>query len=143
MREEPGKEKDANNKDPVEEEDGKESEELQLPKISTYVTAVPTAVQKLKRLTAAKKPVITESPPKLLEGPFGLGSLVSPAFQRFNNIDFFTFLYFVVVTGHGIAAIIFGLIFFKYEIIKPVEKSEVLGPYPGPVQIFCVLLLSL
>ncbi|EGW02947.1 hypothetical protein I79_013034 [Cricetulus griseus] len=102
MREEPGKEKDANNKDPVEEEDGKESEELQLPKISTYVTAVPTAVQKLKRLTAAKKPVITESPPKLLEGPFGLGSLVSPAFQRFNNIDFFTFLYFVVVTGHAV-----------------------------------------
>ncbi|ERE83434.1 solute carrier organic anion transporter family member 6A1-like protein [Cricetulus griseus] len=107
MTEEPGKKKDANKKAPVEEGDGKENAELeQFPQISAYLKTIPAALIKFTNTPSEKMPV-SLSHPNLLEGPFGLGSLVFPAFQRFNNTYFFKFLYFVVVTGHGI---IFALV---------------------------------
>ncbi|XP_040608700.1 solute carrier organic anion transporter family member 6A1-like isoform X4 [Mesocricetus auratus] len=195
MTEEPGNKKDAKNTAPETEGDGMDQVDLgPLIKITPYLKTLPTAVGKFRRLHLEKSPD-SSSPPKLpdpqlstsLEGPFGLGPLVFPAFQRFNNIDFFTFWYFLLVTAHGavfalvdyclkkidkefslsekerlimdysdyhasflvavliahyggrgnrskwmaasafilgIASIIFALIFYKYEIIKPVEKSE-------------------
>lgn len=109
MTEEPGNKKDAKNTAPETEGDGMDQVDLgPLIKITPYLKTLPTAVGKFRRLHLEKSPD-SSSPPKLpdpqlstsLEGPFGLGPLVFPAFQRFNNIDFFTFWYFLLVTAHG------------------------------------------
>lgn len=77
-------------------------------KISPYLTTVPTALTKFgifrktnMPLPSHNKELIDEKKEVLLEGSFGLGTLVFPALQRFNNIDVFLTFYCVVVLAQG------------------------------------------
>ncbi|KAM7339764.1 hypothetical protein ACRRTK_000379 [Alexandromys fortis] len=93
---------------PAQEGDGKDNKEIQKSsKLIPYLTTVPRSVATFKRLIAEKRlassrPLKISDPKYIasLEGPFGLGPLVFPAFQRFNNIDFFLFLYCLTVMVH-------------------------------------------
>ncbi|GAB1285297.1 Slco6d1 protein [Apodemus speciosus] len=105
-------------------------------KIETYLITLPTAVKKLADIPDKKStdPKYSDSS----EGPFGLGPLVFPALQRFNNIKFFLFMCCLATLPHahfggrgnrarwvaaativtGLAAIVFAVPYFYYEIIK-------------------------
>ncbi|XP_050009463.1 solute carrier organic anion transporter family member 6C1-like [Alexandromys fortis] len=195
MTQAPKKEQDIMEVAPAQEGDGKDNKEIQKSsKLIPYLTTVPRSVATFKRLIAEKRlassrPLKISDPKYIasLEGPFGLGPLVFPAFQRFNNIDFFLFLYCLTVMVHGalislsdmsfkqmvkefsltekeitimdftdyyasflvaivaayyggkgnrskwlaasafilgISSIVFAVLFYKYEIIKPLEESE-------------------
>ncbi|KAH0509342.1 Solute carrier organic anion transporter family member 6A1 [Microtus ochrogaster] len=109
MTEAPKKEQDIVEVAPAQEEDGKDNKEIQnFSKLIPYLRTVPRSVAKFKKLAAEKRLAFSRplkiSDPKYiasLEGPFGFGPLVCPAFQRFNNIDFFLFLYCLTVMVHG------------------------------------------
>ncbi|XP_057617249.1 solute carrier organic anion transporter family member 6C1-like [Chionomys nivalis] len=105
----PGKEQDIMEVAQAQEGDGKDSKEIQKSnRFTPYLTTVPRSVTMFKKLQVEKTPD-SSSPPEILdlqysgplEGPFGLGPLVFSVFQRFNNIDFFLILFFVVVLAHG------------------------------------------
>ncbi|XP_034377864.1 solute carrier organic anion transporter family member 6C1-like [Arvicanthis niloticus] len=68
-------------------------------KIETYLVTLPTALKKFADIPDTKKldPDYNDSS----EGPFGLGPLVFPCLQRFNNIEAFMFLFCVAVFTHG------------------------------------------
>ncbi|XP_036029580.1 solute carrier organic anion transporter family member 6A1 [Onychomys torridus] len=97
-----------------EENDRDEYQPVGLSKLSPYLTTVPAAMIKFSSLRKTKMPdtsATTKLPDAkqsdLLEGPFGLGSLVFPSLQRFNNITFFLFMNCIVVLAQGL---IFGFI---------------------------------
>ncbi|XP_005077281.1 solute carrier organic anion transporter family member 6A1 isoform X1 [Mesocricetus auratus] len=83
-------------------------------KIAPLLASFPTAMMKFTSFKKHKMPVSSNAT-KLpdvkkdasLEGPFGLGPLVFPNLQRFNNIKFFLTLYCMVVLAQGF---IFGLV---------------------------------
>ncbi|OBS75803.1 hypothetical protein A6R68_17745, partial [Neotoma lepida] len=135
MMQDPEKMQDAISNAQLEEEQGKDDRKLEkFNKISPYLKALPNAMAKFRNLHVEKKPD-SSTPPKLpdpkhsaslegpfgLQGPFGLRFLVFPFLQRFNNIDFFLFLYFVLVLAHGIA---FGLVHLSF---KHLEKQFLLS----------------
>ncbi|XP_028734911.1 solute carrier organic anion transporter family member 6A1-like [Peromyscus leucopus] len=127
MTQDPGKNQGAKNKDQLEEDLGTDKLEAErTSKITPYLKTIPSAMTKFKNLQLEKKPSSpTLSDPKhsvSLEGPFGLGPLVFPSLQRFNNIDFFLFLYFVLVAAHGIAFAMVDLSFKHLE--KKFSLSE-------------------
>ncbi|XP_034377779.1 solute carrier organic anion transporter family member 6C1-like [Arvicanthis niloticus] len=68
-------------------------------KIETYLVTLPTAMKKFANIPDRKKlhPEYKDSS----ERPFGLGPLIFPCLQRFNNIKTFLFLLFVAVFAHG------------------------------------------
>ncbi|XP_057617250.1 solute carrier organic anion transporter family member 6C1-like [Chionomys nivalis] len=109
MTQAPKKEQDIMEVAPAQEGDGKDNKEIQkFSKLTPYLTTVPRSVTKFEKLAAEKRPAssipLKISDPKYiasLEGPFGFGPLVFPAFQRFNNIDFFLFIYCLTVMVHG------------------------------------------
>lgn len=77
-------------------------------KISPYLTTVPTAVTKFGSFKKTNTPLPSHSKELLdakkevlLEGSFGLGTLVYPALQRFNNVGVFLTFYCVVVLAQG------------------------------------------
>ncbi|XP_059134728.1 solute carrier organic anion transporter family member 6A1 [Peromyscus eremicus] len=130
MTQEPGKMQGAKKKDQLEEGLGTDKLDLEkISKITPYLKTIPSAMTKFKNLQVEKK-LDSPSPPDLsdpkysasLEGPFGLGPLVFPSLQRFNNIDFFLFLYFVLVVAHGIAFAMVDLSFKHLE--KKFSLSE-------------------
>ncbi|XP_041911552.1 solute carrier organic anion transporter family member 6A1-like [Arvicola amphibius] len=101
----------------AQEGDGKDKKETKkFNNLILYLTTVPRSLAKFKKL-AGEKRLASSRPPKIsdpkyiasLEGPFGLGSLVFPAFQRFNNIDFFLFLYCLMTAAHGALFVLAGL----------------------------------
>lgn len=109
MTQAPGKEQDIMEVAQAQEGDGKDNKEIQKSnRLTPYLTTVPRSVTLFKKIPVEKTPD-SSSPPEIsgpqysgpLEGPFGLGPLVFPVFQRFNNIDFFLILFFVVVVAHG------------------------------------------
>ncbi|XP_028642871.1 solute carrier organic anion transporter family member 6A1-like [Grammomys surdaster] len=69
-------------------------------KIETYLVTLPSAVKKFVNISDMKNsdPSYNDSS----EGPFGLGSVVFPCLQRFNNIEVFLFLCFLAIFVHGI-----------------------------------------
>lgn len=77
-------------------------------KIAPLLASFPTAMMKFTSFKKHKMPVSSNAT-KLpdvkkdasLEGPFGLGPLVFPNLQRFNNIKFFLTLYCMVVLAQG------------------------------------------
>ncbi|KAL6085138.1 hypothetical protein STEG23_027566, partial [Scotinomys teguina] len=113
MMQEPEKMKDVMKKVQLEEGYGRDNKKLEkFNKITPYLKTLPSAKTKFKKLQLQKK-IESSSPPDLSdpsasqEEPFGLGSLVFPSFQRFNNIECILFLYSMLVIAHGI---VFGLV---------------------------------
>ena len=108
MTQAPGEEQDITKLAQEQEEDGKDKEVKKSSKLIPYLTTVTRSVTKFKKFPLENTPA-SSSPPNMsdskysdsLEGSFGLGPLVFPAFQRFNNIGFFLFLFFMVVLAHG------------------------------------------
>ncbi|XP_052605282.1 solute carrier organic anion transporter family member 6A1 [Peromyscus californicus insignis] len=97
-----------------EENDGDHQWPVGRSKVSPFLTTLPTAMIKFSSLRKSKMPVSSDTTKlpdakrsDLLEGPFGLGSLVFPSLQRFNNINFFLSVYCIVVLAQGF---IFGFI---------------------------------
>ncbi|XP_076405804.1 solute carrier organic anion transporter family member 6A1 isoform X2 [Peromyscus maniculatus bairdii] len=98
-----------------EENDGDNQQQpVGLGKLSPFLTTIPTAMIKFSSLRKSKMPVSSDTKKlpdtkqsDFLEGPFGLGSLVFPSLQRFNNINFFLSMYCTVVLAQGF---IFGFI---------------------------------
>lgn len=92
------------------EEDNQEESEYPK-KISPFLTTVPTAVTKFGSFRKTNMPPLSLSPHGMelseakkeahLKGSFGVGPLVFPALQRFNNIDAFLAFYCVVVLAQG------------------------------------------
>lgn len=92
-----------------EENDGDNQQQpVGLGKLSPFLTTIPTAMIKFSSLRKSKMPVSSDTKKlpdtkqsDFLEGPFGLGSLVFPSLQRFNNINFFLSMYCTVVLAQG------------------------------------------
>ncbi|XP_005361454.1 solute carrier organic anion transporter family member 6A1-like [Microtus ochrogaster] len=123
MTQAPGKEQDTMEVAQAQEGDGKDNKDIQKSdRLTPFLTTVPRSVTRFKKLPVEKTPD-SSSPPEIsgpqysgpLEGPFGLGPLVFPVFQRFNNIDFFLFLFFVVVVADGF---IFAHVDQSYKILE-------------------------
>ncbi|OBS66177.1 hypothetical protein A6R68_05283, partial [Neotoma lepida] len=105
-----------------------------------FLTTLPTALMKFVGFRKQRTSVSPNITTKLsavkekdsLEGPFGLGPLVFPFFQRFNNINFFLTLYCVVVLAQGLT---FGLIdlsighFEKEFYLSKTEKVALSSTY--------------
>ncbi|EDL91881.1 rCG65885 [Rattus norvegicus] len=75
-------------------------------KIETYMKTVPRAMKKFADIPEEKMPH-SQFSDSLEEGSFGLGPLVFPCLQRFNNINCFLTAYFLGTMAHGM---IFGLV---------------------------------
>ncbi|XP_036029582.1 solute carrier organic anion transporter family member 6A1-like [Onychomys torridus] len=123
MMQDPEKMQGDKKKDQLEEGYGTDKMEVEkLTKITPYLKTIPSAMTKFKNLQTEKN-LDSSSTQKLsdaknsasLEGPFGFGPLVFPSLQRFNNIDFFLFLYFLLVLAHGIAFAMVDLSFKHLE----------------------------
>ncbi|XP_031224394.1 solute carrier organic anion transporter family member 6A1-like isoform X2 [Mastomys coucha] len=88
--------------------DDKRTSETEGPqKLHTLMKTIPTAKKKFKKLRKRKKSLTSAElvlvDPRYSaskEGPFGLGPIVFPFLQRFNNIDCFMTLYVVAVIIH-------------------------------------------
>ena len=83
-----------------------ETEEVQ--NLGLYLRTLPAPKKKFVKFRKRKKsPTSAElllTDPRYSaskEGPFGLGPLVLPCLQRFNNIDSFLTIYFLVALIHG------------------------------------------
>ncbi|XP_021018917.1 solute carrier organic anion transporter family member 6A1-like isoform X1 [Mus caroli] len=74
-------------------------------KIETYLVTLPTAVKKFTDTPDMKKSDRKYN--DFLEGPYGLGPLVFPCLQRFNNVNSFLTLSFLAVMAHSM---IFALV---------------------------------
>ncbi|XP_021045007.1 solute carrier organic anion transporter family member 6A1-like, partial [Mus pahari] len=82
-------------------------------KVETYLVTLPTAEKKF-----ADTPDMKKSDPQYndsSEGPFGLGPLVFPCLQRFNNVKFFLALLFLAVMAH---AMIFALVELTLKVFE-------------------------
>ncbi|XP_063122875.1 solute carrier organic anion transporter family, member 6c1 isoform X7 [Rattus norvegicus] len=95
------------NKKPDAKKDDKHNQETEgLKKIDTYLRTIPTVTKKFKgRPQKKRSPTSAELllDPKYSaskEGPFGLGPLVFPCLQRFNNIDCFMIFFIASVLIH-------------------------------------------
>ncbi|XP_060223809.1 solute carrier organic anion transporter family member 6C1-like [Meriones unguiculatus] len=107
----------------VEEIDDKEHMKTLIPlRTGTYLQTFPTAFisfshkHKQKNVLSAISPESTVVNNKTFwEKPFGLGPLVVPALQRFNNIDCFTFLFVLSVFSHGMIVALTDLSLPKYQ----------------------------
>ncbi|XP_032755674.1 solute carrier organic anion transporter family member 6A1 [Rattus rattus] len=75
-------------------------------KIETYMKTVPRAMKKFADIPEKKMPH-SQFNESLEEGSFGLGPLVFPCLQRFNNINCFLTAYFLGTMAHGM---VFGLV---------------------------------
>ncbi|XP_028642869.1 LOW QUALITY PROTEIN: solute carrier organic anion transporter family member 6A1-like [Grammomys surdaster] len=80
----------------------------QVQKIGTYLKTIPAAKKRFTMLPTKKKSptsaellLIDSRYSASQEGPFGLGPIVLPFLQRFNNIDYFMILYVAVVLTYG------------------------------------------
>jgi organic anion transporter 6A len=92
----------------VAKEDTNKSESEGVTKLQTYLKTIPIAKKKFAKLPKRKK---SPTSAELLlidprysaskEGPLGLGPIVLPFVQRFNNIDGFMTLYVAAVLIHG------------------------------------------
>ncbi|XP_063122878.1 solute carrier organic anion transporter family, member 6c1 isoform X12 [Rattus norvegicus] len=97
------------NKKPDAKKDDKHNQETEgLKKIDTYLRTIPTVTKKFKgRPQKKRSPTSAELllDPKYSaskEGPFGLGPLVFPCLQRFNNIDCFMIFFIASVLIHAL-----------------------------------------
>ncbi|XP_055484359.1 solute carrier organic anion transporter family member 6C1-like [Psammomys obesus] len=134
MDQEPMQEPATTTESLVEEIDDKEHMKTLIPlRAGTYLQTLPTAFlsfshkQKQKNVLPAIPPESTVVNNKTFwERPFGLGPLVVPALQRFNNIDCFTFLYVLSVFSHGMVVALTDLSLPKYqtEFSLSLEKLE-------------------
>ncbi|XP_075807538.1 solute carrier organic anion transporter family member 6C1-like [Microtus pennsylvanicus] len=123
MTQAPGKEQNIMEVAQAQERDGKDNKNIQKSnRLRPFLTTVPRSVSVFKKLPLEKTPDSSSlseiSGPQYngtLEGPFGIGPLVFPVFQRFNNIDFFLFLFFVVVVADGF---IFAHVDRSYKILE-------------------------
>ncbi|XP_021022282.1 solute carrier organic anion transporter family member 6A1-like isoform X2 [Mus caroli] len=68
-------------------------------KIGAYLITIPAAKKKFADISDKTKPDPTDNDSS--EGPFGLGPLVYPCLQRFNTIECFLTLYFMLTLSHG------------------------------------------
>ncbi|GAB1285295.1 Solute carrier organic anion transporter family member 6C1 [Apodemus speciosus] len=91
-----------------EKDDQKKAEAVGFQNLGIYLRTLPNAKKKFVKLRKRKKsPTSAElllTDPRYSaskEGPLGLGPLVFPCLQRFNNIDGFMTLYVVAVLIHG------------------------------------------
>ncbi|XP_028642874.1 LOW QUALITY PROTEIN: solute carrier organic anion transporter family member 6A1-like [Grammomys surdaster] len=105
----------------VEKDENSKLESERVQKLGTYLKTIPAAKKKFKGLPKRKRsPTSSEllSDPKYSaskEGPFGLGPLVFPRLQRFNNIDSFMTVYFVAALIHGVMYALSDLNMTLYE----------------------------
>ncbi|XP_021044798.1 solute carrier organic anion transporter family member 6A1-like, partial [Mus pahari] len=82
-------------------------------KIETYLITIPTAKRKFADIQNK-----TESNPNYCdtsEGPFGFGPLVFSCLQRFNTIEFFLILCFLVTLAHGMMFALIDMTLKIYE----------------------------
>jgi organic anion transporter 6A len=68
-------------------------------RLGTYLITVPAAKKKFADISDKinPDPIYNDTS----EGPFGLGPLVYPCLQRFNTIECFLTLYFMLTLSHG------------------------------------------
>ncbi|XP_051009639.1 solute carrier organic anion transporter family member 6C1-like [Acomys russatus] len=119
MAQEPSKETAANKVEPVKEEKDKETEEQS--KTGTYLVTIPTAMIKFSKTNKNKEDSGTPQTLSDLKdsdsfkGSFGLGGLVFPSLQRFNNIYSFNIFLSLAMFAHGIVAALVDLSLAEYE----------------------------
>ncbi|XP_052049340.1 solute carrier organic anion transporter family member 6C1-like [Apodemus sylvaticus] len=108
-----------------------ETEEVQ--NLGLYLRTLPAAKKKFvkfrkrkKSPTSAELLLIDPRYSASKEGPFGLGPLVLPCLQRFNNIDSFLTIYFVAALIHGIIYAFSDLSMAKYEAKFLLSQRETL-----------------
>ncbi|XP_051009638.1 solute carrier organic anion transporter family member 6C1-like [Acomys russatus] len=123
MAQAPRKKKAAQKVAPVGEKEDKENQETEEPsKTGTYLVTLPTAMVKFSKSNKKKekdsKTPQTLSDPKdsdYFEGSFGLGGLVFPSLQRFNNVYCFNIFLSLAIFAHGIIFALVDLSLKKYE----------------------------
>eukprot|EP00073_Rattus_norvegicus_P038514 XP_008765619.1 PREDICTED: solute carrier organic anion transporter family member 6A1-like [Rattus norvegicus] len=119
------------NKKPDAKKDDKHNQETEgLKKIDTYLRTIPTVTKKFKgRPQKKRSPTSAELllDPKYSaskEGPFGLGPLVFPCLQRFNNIDCFMIFFIASVLIHGALFALADMILNLYHSLLTLSKRE-------------------
>ncbi|XP_021019098.1 solute carrier organic anion transporter family member 6A1-like [Mus caroli] len=115
----------------VAKEDKNKNETEGVIKLQTYLKTIPIAKKKFARLPKRKK---SPTSAELLlidprysaskEGPLGLGPIVLPFLQRFNNIDGFMTLYVAAVLIHGALFAVADMTLNIYQVQFSLSRTE-------------------
>ncbi|GAB1285294.1 Solute carrier organic anion transporter family, member 6d1 [Apodemus speciosus] len=124
---------------PVEERRGSDQEVIRVADYQTQLSAAMLDIASLQNPVSEDSSQLSDiMQDASLEGPFGVGPLVFPSLQRFNNINFFLVSFCILALAQGeqikvvaaaaflvgLGSIIFAVPYLKYEIVRPVEDTE-------------------